>query len=241
MKQILERLTSLLAYVAAISTIIIILVTSIDLNSFNKDFYASEYKKLNTSQSLGMTDKDLNKATTTILDYLRDNRKNINVQISIKGTETDAFNAKEASHMADVKRLYHVAIVVRNVALLALIGSILYLCIRLKKGAFTLLSINYMKTAVLFAVFLIMMAAWAIADFDAFWTSFHRIFFRNDLWLLDPATDLMINLFPAQFFGNLIVRIITGFLVTYSILFLISYLYLRKQLHKLHDEIHYEL
>lgn len=203
MKQILERLTSVLAYVAAISAIIILLVTSIDINCFNKDFYASEYKSLNTAETLGMTDQDLNKATNTLLDYLQDKRNNIDVQISIKGNETNAFNAKEASHMVDVKGLYHFALILRNLAIITFAASVIYMFIRLKKGAFTILSINYMKTAVLAAVFFAMLAGWAFVDFDAFWTSFHKIAFRNDLWLLNPATDLMINLFPSAFFSTI--------------------------------------
>lgn len=240
MKQILERLTSVLAYVAAISAIIILLVTSIDINCFNKDFYASEYKSLNTAETLGMTDQDLNKATNTLLDYLQDKRNNIDVQISIKGNETNAFNAKEASHMVDVKGLYHFALILRNLAIITLAASVIYMFIRLKKGAFTILSINYMKTAVLAAVFFAMLAGWAFVDFDAFWTSFHKIAFRNDLWLLNPATDLMINLFPSAFFSTMVFRIVGMFAGGFVCLFVISYLYLRRQLKKLHGELHYE-
>lgn len=240
MRQILERLTSILAYVAAISAMIILLVTSININCFNKDFFASEYKTLNTAKNLGMTDTDLNKATDTLLDYLQDKRNNIDVQISIKGAETQAFNAKEASHMKDVKGLYHFALIVRNISVITLIASVIYVFIRMKKSSFTILSINYMKAAILVAVFFAILAGWAFVDFDAFWTSFHKLAFRNDLWLLDPATDLMINLFPSQFFNNLVFRIVGMFAGGFIFLFMLSYLYLRRQLRKLHNEFHYE-
>lgn len=240
MKQILDRLTSCLAYVAAISAIIILLVTSININCFDRDFYADQYQKLDTAQDLGMTEKDLNKATTTLLDYLQDKRGNIKTQISLKGSQVDAFNAKEASHMVDVKNLYQFALVLRNIAIIALVGSIVYMFVRLRKGVFTILSINYMKTAVLAAVFFAMLAGWAYVDFDAFWTSFHHLAFRNDLWLLDPATDLMINLFPSEFFSAMVFRIVGMFAAGFIVLFVSSYLYLRHQLHKLHGELHYE-
>ena len=113
MKQLLEKLTTLAAYTAAVCTIVILLVTSININCFDKDFYKTEYASLETAQSLGMTEKDLNKATDALLDYLQDRRDNINVTVAVKGTETKAFNARESSHMVDVRTLYHFAMVLR--------------------------------------------------------------------------------------------------------------------------------
>lgn len=63
-----------------------------------------------------------------------------------------------------------------------------------------------------------------INDFDIFWTQFHHVLFRNDLWILNPQTDLMISMVPQSFFFALITRI-----TTYSLLFLgFSILLLRK-------------
>ena len=53
MKQLLEKLTTLAAYTAAVCTIVILLVTSININCFNKGFYKTEYASLETAQSLG--------------------------------------------------------------------------------------------------------------------------------------------------------------------------------------------
>lgn len=57
-----------------------------------------------------------------------------------------------------------------------------------------------------------------MADFNGFWTTFHQLFFTNDLWLLNPATDLMINLFPEAFFSHLVIRILLWFLCLLSAL-----------------------
>ena len=124
MKQLLEKLTTLAAYTAAVCTIVILLVTSININCFNKGFYKTEYASLETAQSLGMTEKDLNKATDALLDYLQDRRDNIDVTVAVKGTETKAFNARESSHMVDVRNLYRFAMVLRNVAIILLVLSL---------------------------------------------------------------------------------------------------------------------
>ncbi|HSN67432.1 MAG TPA: DUF1461 domain-containing protein, partial [Fusibacter sp.] len=37
-------------------------------------------------------------------------------------------------------------------------------------------------------------------DFDWAFRKFHEIFFTNDLWLLDPKTDRLIQMMPLEFF-----------------------------------------
>lgn len=237
MKNILDKLNLLAGYVVAVCAILILLITSIDINCFNKEFYHSEYKTLETAKSIGMTENDLNMATDTLLDYLQDKREDINLEIQLKGTKVSAFNSKEAAHMVDVKGLYQFALTLRSIASIVLLVSLAYLFARLRTGMFTLLSIDFMKTSILFAVFLIMVAGWAYVDFDAFWTTFHNIAFRNDLWLLDPNTDLMINMFPSEFFSSMLFRIVGVFASGFVVLFAGSYMYLRHKLHKVHTDL----
>ena len=51
MKEVLDKLTTLSSYVIAISLIIILLITSIDINCFNKGFYKSQYESLHTAET----------------------------------------------------------------------------------------------------------------------------------------------------------------------------------------------
>ena len=41
---------------------------------------------------------------------------------------------------------------------------------------------------------------WGLVSFEGLFITFHRVFFTNDLWLLDPQKDLLIQLMPAEFF-----------------------------------------
>ena len=50
-------------------------------------------------------------------------------------------------------------------------------------------------------------AAWAAADFDGAFTFFHRLLFSNDLWLLDPRTDLLIRICPESMFAAMGLRV----------------------------------
>jgi integral membrane protein (TIGR01906 family) len=60
-------------------------------------------------------------------------------------------------------------------------------------GREMLLSVALMIAAI------VVVGAMALVDFDAFWTRFHQLAFRNGLWLLDPTRDYLIMLFPEPF------------------------------------------
>ena len=44
---------------------------------------------------------------------------------------------------------------------------------------------------------------WAAVNFDGLFITFHRLAFRNDFWLLNPRTDLLIRLMPEGMFIDL--------------------------------------
>ena len=41
---------------------------------------------------------------------------------------------------------------------------------------------------------------WGAVDFDGLFWNFHQAAFTNDLWLLNPETDLLVALMPLDFF-----------------------------------------
>ena len=50
-------------------------------------------------------------------------------------------------------------------------------------------------------------ALFAALHFDRAFTLFHRVLFRNDLWQLDPKTDLLIRICPESMFVHMGARI----------------------------------
>ncbi len=55
-------------------------------------------------------------------------------------------------------------------------------------------------------------------NWDAFFVGFHKLFFRNDLWLFNPQTDPVINILPDAFFLHCAVMIL-GLIVAGGALF----------------------
>jgi integral membrane protein (TIGR01906 family) len=52
-----------------------------------------------------------------------------------------------------------------------------------------------------------LLALGSMVDFEALFLQFHYLSFSNSLWLLDPATDRLIQLFPEGFFYDAALRI----------------------------------
>ena len=61
-----------------------------------------------------------------------------------------------------------------------------------------------------------------MSDFNKYFLLFHEMFFSNDLWLLNPETDLLIRMLPEGFFLDMVVRIGIIFLLLLSVGVIIS-------------------
>ncbi len=208
--------------------IISLLLTIIDLNCFDQSFYQKEYVQNNTSEETGMNEEDLWDTTLVLFDYLHDARDDLSVQHEVNGTVREIFDSREKAHMVDVKNLYLNTIVVRNV--LAIVGSILFVVAILlnKKDWITSMYIGYKRSLGLLFVIILAILIYAAIDFNSFWIQFHYLFFTNDLFFLDPNTEILINMVPEQFFFDLVIRIIFMFMFSVIVLYVLFY-YLNKR------------
>lgn len=201
-----------------------ILLTVVDICCFNKSFYRREYKRDLTHERIGMSEEDLMAATDTLLDYLKDDRDDIMIRCTVNGEERSVFNERETAHMVDVKALYRNAVLCRNILLAVSLGILAFVWYRHKEEFGELIRSGFRSGLLFMMVFVLFIGIWVMTDFDAFWTNFHHVFFRNDLWLLDPATSIMINMFPSIFFDDLVVCILLFFVAAAALLAGIIYL-----------------
>ena len=204
----MNKTTKVLSVISVFLLSLALLMSVVDFWCFHTPFYEMEYQKNDTSAYTGMSSEDNLKATITLLDYLKDRRDDILVTAKVNGVEREVYNERETLHMVDVKQLYQNALLVRNVTLILGIVLLIYVMVSSKCSLKQFLQQGFVKGNLLIGGIVLFVAIWALADFDAFWTNFHLLFFDNDLWLLDPRTSIMINLFPGSFFFDLVIRII---------------------------------
>ena len=131
------------------------------------------------------------------------------------GTERPGFSERELAHMADVRGLVRGLNLFRFVTGgLALLGFGLNWWSGRKKGERE----TAMKAAVkgaavgsyLLLGLLLALAVWGAVNFTGLFVTFHRVFFSNDLWLLNPREHLLIMLMPTPFFVWYVKQIALG-------------------------------
>lgn len=201
----------ILAAVSGIALMIALLLTAVDFCCFLKPFYHYEYETGKQAEKIGMSAEGLNAATDTLLDYLKDKRDDIIVETEVHGSVREVYNERETLHMKDVKNLYQKAVLVRNILACAALAGFLVLFFRDRRRFPSLLKDGLKQGLLCLLMLVLFVSIWAIADFDSFWLNFHYVFFDNDLFLLDPNTSIMINMFPTTFFMHMVFMIIFVF------------------------------
>ena len=213
-----KALTDISAAVAGFLLIIGILIASIEVFAVNPGFFASEYKKLDTAQRIGISEDDLSIVTKNLLDYTTGARDTLDMKAQISGQMQEVFGDREKEHMVDVRELYLGA---RDVRTFSLIGAAFFIILAFILGwreALWRLGRAFLRVSAAFVVIVAGLAIYAAADFTSFWTSFHHMFFTNDLWILNAQTDVLIMMVPEQFFSDLVMWIIICFLSAFAVL-----------------------
>ena len=124
-----------------------------------------------------------------------------NREIEVFGSMQPPFNARELEHLYDCRELLSPTQPGLLYAVLLLAGALLLSC-----GGRKRLGTAWLASALILLPIAIF-ALWAAIDFNSAFNFFHRILFTNDLWLLNPETDLLIRICPSSMFANLGLRI----------------------------------
>ena len=209
------------SYLIAVAIIIITLIGTVNYVCFDRNFYSYEFKKLNISASSSIAFDDLVNSMDVLLDYLRGDRNDMIVYGTVDNEYREIFNQREKDHMVDVRDLYHNT---NRVMITAAITSAVILAISLFKHYEDILSAIYHAYRNVLLILMIILASIGLLcwlDFNSFWTQFHLLFFRNDLWLLNPKTDLLIRMVPEAFFLDLVSVIAIIFALINIIIFVV--------------------
>jgi len=199
----------------AISLVLVFLITSIEAVVYwTPGYFEAEYTKYQVLNSLpSMTMDDLLVVTDEMMAYLRGNREDLHVFTTLGGQYMEFFNAREIAHMEDVRDLFIGGLWIRRIGLVltAAYAIILTFWCKQKPERKQLLKTIVpgslcLGTGLFFAAALTI-AAIIASDFSKYFIVFHHIFFDNDLWILNPATDLLINIVPEPFFMDTALRI----------------------------------
>lgn len=130
-------------------------------------------------------------------------------------------SANGALHFYEVKRLF---LVNYGVLLVTVIPSIVYVR-HLNKQQRLWTMIQPFRIAVVVPIVIAFLMA---VNFDRFFVLFHGVFFNNDAWIFNPATDPIINVLPETFFLHCFIL----FFVLLEIFYLLPIYFGKKTLKK---------
>jgi integral membrane protein (TIGR01906 family) len=216
-----------LGYLAAACVVVLLVCEAFIVPTFLTGFYSYEFDKNGTPAQIGVEKPELMRVTGEMLDYMRGRRDDLNVPAAVNGQQREFFNQREKDHMVDVRVLFDRLFLVRNAAFWALL--FLIICLVLFKYNVLFVLARCAREAVAGFCLLTLLLAGVIAfNFERAFEVFHLIFFDNDLWILNPATDLLVNIVPQPFFIDIAIFIGALFVVSSALLILVTSLYIRK-------------
>ena len=194
-------------------------------------FYEREYKKYQVADSLNMTMDNIMDVTDHRMAYLIGNKAELSVITDVDGETQDFFNEQDRFHMGEVKNLFLGGLKIRNIMLVAVLLILILLAAR-KADMIKLLPRAYFVTLGITGVITIVLGGLFASDFDKYFRIFHEIFFDNDQWMFDPATDYMIRMLPEGFFYDFVFRIGGFFVGSLAVLGVVSAVCIFMEKHK---------
>ena len=184
------------AFVIAIPLFLIITNLRVVVNT--PLLYSYGFDQYEIEAVTGIERAELLSAGKQIRDYFNNEERWLDVEVRINGEPL--YNEIEILHMWDVKvlirTLYNVQIIAGLFILLFIPAG---LAISPRAFPRTLLRLSAWGAGLTLAIVFIT-GVFSLTGFSQTFYFFHVIAFTNDLWMLDPARDYLIAMFPEGFF-----------------------------------------
>jgi integral membrane protein (TIGR01906 family) len=176
---------------------ILLLTASVSVAANGLWLYKYGFEKYDISQVTGLAPAELDKAARGLIHYFNSSDEYIILTVLKDGKPFTLFNDREVAHLKDVKALFWLAYK-------ALLGSLVYALLFAGLSLFwwrdrKLLGGGLFYGGCLTLVLMLVLGLVIAFDFDGFFLQFHLLSFANDFWILNPATDYLIMLFPQGF------------------------------------------
>ena len=188
------------------------------LNDFS--FYEKEFRQNGVYDKLPKKVADAE--TGNILEYLHDDAEIV---------DTYTFNMKEVLHLRDVKSLIRKAYdfyLVSFVLFMILLISLYFFDEDNKRRFVKAVSQTLIFSGSVMAVSLLFLF-FASSNFSQLFLRFHESAFSNDLWQLNPQTDVLVLMFPEPFFLHFLQKFLV-YVFLKGVLLLLAGLFIKRHM-----------
>ncbi|MBN1375214.1 MAG: TIGR01906 family membrane protein [Dehalococcoidia bacterium] len=203
-------------YILLILSIPLLIISStVYVYSHSVAIYKAGFEKYNISHVTGISNIQLGQVAEQMVDYFGGERITPQLTVDINGEQQPVYNEKELIHLKDVREIILLFTIMLIASLLIFVGMAILLYSTV--GLIPLLK-GIRIGAIITGTLTVVLIAWAIVDFYSLFLLFHFISFSNDLWILDPAKDYLIMMFPQGFFNDTAILMVLTILIEAAII-----------------------
>ncbi|HEY5562174.1 MAG TPA: TIGR01906 family membrane protein [Clostridiaceae bacterium] len=200
---------SLVQIITTIALSLVILCISIELTVSFKPLFYYDINALHIEQDASMNRGDIVKNYDYLINFVY-SRDKVNFKLPTLPSSVDA-----SEHFYQVKNLFIEMSYILVGGIIILVLGVIY---SIRKKQFKFLNWG----PILLTSFIVIMGIFFTTNFDETFTIFHKLFFRNSLWLFDPNTDPVITMLPETFFLHCGIMILAIILISSCLLILLG-------------------
>ena len=196
-------------YIGMVATAGFVLALPILLFTTNIRFLASDtgyleggLRRHDAAENTGIALNELDYAVGAIVRYFEDDEQTLRVLVFTGGRETALFSEDETLHMEDVKGLMRAIFRANEVSLGFVLAYVAGLALWSGERSGRDLAKETLVAVGVGGAVGVLVGILALVGFESTWERMHEIVFTNDLWLLDPRTDRLIQMFPETFWAE---------------------------------------
>jgi integral membrane protein (TIGR01906 family) len=206
-----QRVTYM-GFARSLATILFVIALPIALVSTNVRLLANApmvydyaFDRYDAEDTTGLSRSDLDACGDALRDYFNNGEKTFYCSVTENGLPASIFNARETTHMEDVKALFVKVNRAQELSVVFVLAYAVGFFIWARDG-----NVRQLATHCLIGLGLGVLAVGGIGlvaafGFEPAFERFHTIVFANDLWQLNPATDHLIQMFPEPFWRDMTV------------------------------------
>jgi integral membrane protein (TIGR01906 family) len=178
---------------------VLLLTSTIGWEASQIRLYEYGFNKYEISMATGLDNQQLRIVARRLIDYFNLKTDTVQVEVEKDGQKFELFNTRELIHLGDVRNLIQRDYWVQRGTFLLMVICALALFFGFRSGWRAPVRGLFWGGAITLGLMAVL-AVWAIFGFNQFFILFHLASFSNDYWMLNPATDYLIRLFPEGFF-----------------------------------------
>ncbi len=195
----MKRPDKLLALFLVVALPVFLITSNVRWALNSVSLYEFGFTRYDVAQTTGLSQEQLSDAAAQIRDYFNSEDEELDLRVKSDQGTLELFNEREIQHMRDVKDLVKKTYRVQE-------GIFLYMFLFVAFGFFLqgsdfagrlrklLVRGSATTVGVVGTIGLVSLVA-----FGPLFRLFHELSFSNDFWMLDPARDRLVQMFPFGF------------------------------------------